>query len=299
MLIMSSARDIKLTIFTPAYNRSHLLGRLFKSIYAQVNSESMVEWLIIDDGSTDNTYDVVTAFPQHDCMIINYVRTDNGGKHRAINAAAKMAIGEWVMIVDSDDYLVDDAIGYIINLISDINNDLEIGIIRGLKIFPDSKKNNKFHLKNNPGTYVQWLNGQELFESSEVIRRNVLLTHPFPEYKGEIFMAEGWLWIDIDYTHKTLFVNKEIMVCYYQPGGLSELSNIHRARSPRSAMAVYDVMINTSFNYNIKLRACVNWWRYYFHLRSINKGYVNKKPHYIFAIIGYFMFKCDSSNKNR
>lgn len=81
--------NVLITIFTPSYNRSHLLPRLYASICAQ--SFTDFEWLIVDDGSQDDTEDVVQSFVEEGRLDIRYIKQKNGGKHRAINRGVKAA----------------------------------------------------------------------------------------------------------------------------------------------------------------------------------------------------------------
>ena len=100
--------NIKLTLFTPTYNRAHLLERLYSSIKKQTYHH--FEWLIVDDGSTDNTNEVVKTFIEEGIITIKYVFKRNGGKHRAINEGVQQAQGELFFIADSDDMLPPDAL---------------------------------------------------------------------------------------------------------------------------------------------------------------------------------------------
>ena len=100
--------NIKITIFTPTYNRDYIIINLYKSLLIQTLKD--FEWLIIDDGSTDNTELLVSSFIKDNKINIRYIKQQNGGKHRAINKALEEAKGELFFIVDSDDQLVDNAI---------------------------------------------------------------------------------------------------------------------------------------------------------------------------------------------
>ena len=103
---------MKITVLTPTYNRAHTLGRLYKSLVNQTVKE--FEWLIIDDGSTDNTKQTVETFKNDNKISIKYVEQENGGKHRALNNGVKLVDNELVFFVDSDDWLEKDAIEKII-----------------------------------------------------------------------------------------------------------------------------------------------------------------------------------------
>ena len=97
-----------ITIFTPTYNRAYKLSDLYESLLQQTCFD--FEWLIIDDGSTDNTRDLIETFDANGKFPIRYFYKQNEGKQVAINYAAKEAQGEWVFIVDSDDMLTTDAV---------------------------------------------------------------------------------------------------------------------------------------------------------------------------------------------
>ena len=92
-----------ITVFTPTYNRAYSLPRLYESLQKQTFKD--FEWLIVDDGSTDNTVDMVTGWSKEGKLTIRYIQMTNGGKHRAINKGVALAKGKLFFIVDSDDWL--------------------------------------------------------------------------------------------------------------------------------------------------------------------------------------------------
>ena len=96
------------TIFTPTYNRAYIIGKLYGSLLEQTDRN--FEWLIVDDGSTDNTRELIGSFIREDRISIRYFRQENGGKHRAINRGVREAAGELFFIVDSDDQLTPEAV---------------------------------------------------------------------------------------------------------------------------------------------------------------------------------------------
>jgi glycosyltransferase involved in cell wall biosynthesis len=97
-----------ITILTPTYNRSHTLPRLYNSLERQTCKD--FNWLIVDDGSTDNTREIVDIFKEKTSMTIDYLLKENGGKHTAINEGVDLVKTKLIFIVDSDDYLTDDAV---------------------------------------------------------------------------------------------------------------------------------------------------------------------------------------------
>lgn len=287
--------NLMLTIFTPAYNRAHLLPRLFDSIKSQVDSGDPVEWLVIDDGSSDDTEAVLARFASERPDLVRFVRVENGGKHRAINRAARLARGEWIMIVDSDDRLADGAIRQVLETIRLIESDPRVGLLRALKHFPELDSRHRFEVQDNPCQHIDWVRSQQPFDTAEVIRRTALQTHPFPDFPGERFMAEGWLWHRLDRTHLTFFVERAWVECFYQDEGLSASSRRIRANSPYSAMEVYAAMLESGLPMRLRVRTSINWWRYHFHANRHTTFISPFRVPVAFAPLGWFMFLHDKT----
>lgn len=111
---------MKITVFTPTYNRGYLLGKLYESLLKQTNTD--FEWLIIDDGSNDNTSNIINKFIDDDKIRIRYFYQENCGKHRAINKGLDIAEGELFFIVDSDDTLIPAAIELVLEKYKSVEN---------------------------------------------------------------------------------------------------------------------------------------------------------------------------------
>ena len=91
-----------LTIFTPAYNRAHTIGRTYESLCRQTSKD--FKWLVIDDGSTDNSEEIIKKYQQKDKRIISFSQ-ENQGQSVARNLALQHATGEYIYMMDSDDVL--------------------------------------------------------------------------------------------------------------------------------------------------------------------------------------------------
>jgi glycosyltransferase involved in cell wall biosynthesis len=298
LLIQLVNQPAALTIFTPAYNRAHLLPRLFDSIAGQVPVGSAVEWLVIDDGSTDDTQAVLAVFAEQRPDLVRYMYTSNGGKHRAINLAARTARGDWLMIVDSDDLVVEGAVSNVVTQIASIRSEPSVGLMRALRRFPgNSEAPTKFRIPSNPCHYWQWLARQRTFDSAEVIARSVLIKYPFPDHPGERFMAEGWLWCSLDKNYLTFFVDRPWVECYYQPDGLSAGIRRIRAESPLSAMDVYAEMLAVPLPWKLRARWAANWWRYRFHAGRRSKDRRSTAPaSRLLAPVGWLLFLRDNAS---
>lgn len=122
----------KITVFTPTYNRGNLLRCVYESLQKQTYKD--FEWVIVDDGSTDETERIVTELKNEAKFPIIYKKKKNEGKHIAINEGCCLARGEWFFIVDSDDYLTDDAldaVNYYSNKIRDKSDFAGVVGLRG------------------------------------------------------------------------------------------------------------------------------------------------------------------------
>lgn len=211
-----------LTVFTATYNRSHLLPRLYESIKSQ--DLIGVEWLIVDDGSTDNTEELVKKFIEQGLVDIKYIRKDNGGKHTAFNVGLQNARGEWFFSVDSDDALSVDSISKCKSLISEANAET-MGIVSLKSSFEGDILGDKYPYNKFVSTFhdleASGLHG----ERSIILRTNVKTIVLFPIVQGEKFIGESVLYDKI--ADKQLIVSNDILtICEYQNDGLS--SNPYR-----------------------------------------------------------------------
>lgn len=121
-----------ITVFTPTYNRVYHLNRLYESLCQQTDKN--FEWLVVDDGSTDYTEELIDTFRKEGIIEVRYIKQTNGGKHRAVNRGAREAQGSLFFIVDSDDYLCKDAIYYITNEYKEIEHDKDYCGVCGLRV---------------------------------------------------------------------------------------------------------------------------------------------------------------------
>lgn len=125
-----------LTIFTPAYNRAHTIGRTYESLCRQTLKD--FEWLVIDDGSTDNTRQLIQGWMLEDKIPIRYVYQENQGMHGAHNTAYKNISTELNTCIDSDDWMPDDAVYKIVSFWKRYGSEKVAGIM-GLDATSDGK----------------------------------------------------------------------------------------------------------------------------------------------------------------
>lgn len=231
-----------LSIVTPTYNRAHLLGRCYESLLNQTSFD--FEWVIVDDGSTDNTEEVVEAFST-DRFPIAYVKKDNGGKHTALNASHEYISGEYVLILDSDDFLTDTAVDKVIAGWNKFSENDEIGIVTFLKGTAENSPSCMASDENVPVDIMRYK--RTCIHSSdccEVIRTELFKKYPFPIFEGEKFVSEGALWNRVSFTHKCVYINKVIYIADYLDGGLTKSGKRMRIRNPYGGMYTANLNMN-------------------------------------------------------
>jgi len=226
--------NIFLSIITPTYNRGHLLDRCYRSLLTQPDKD--FQWIIVDDGSSDDTETVVSGFVTN-LFPITYVRKENGGKHTALNTAHGHIRGEYVLILDSDDYLTEDAVAAVRQGWERYAKVPEIGILTFLK---GSSREDPVCTVRDFDTPVDILRYRRICfwgsDCCEVIRSKLFLKFPFPVFPGERFVSECALWNQVAQTHKCVYINQVIYICEYLEDGLSASGRAMRIRNPLGGM---------------------------------------------------------------
>lgn len=285
-----------ITVFTPTYNRSAFLDKIFKSLSQQTFKD--YEWIVVDDGSTDSTKDMMDkiiagceSFP------IRYIYKENGGKHTAINLGTKLAKGELFFIVDSDDTLMDTALQTVADEWNKVKDNVQIGGIVGLDV---NSKTGEIIGGGLPQDVIDCdameirfkyhVNG----DLKEVFKTDVLREFPFPEIKGERFCPEQLVWFRIAQKYKLRYVNKPIYKVEYQPDGIT--SGIVKARmeSPVATCMTYSEMLAYSIPFIQKIKAAINYWRFRCCVQANTSQVPRVKCSWgIFRPMGYLMHTKD------
>lgn len=231
--------SVDVTVFTPTYNRGYLINNLYKSLKCQTSKN--FEWIVIDDGSTDNTEDLFRKWILEDNGFeIKYYKVKNGGKHRAINKAVDMASAEAFFIVDSDDHLVDEAIERIIEWFGPIKEDDSFAGISVLSGF--SKNNPVGGWPSYEEEYVDATNlDREKFhllrDKAEIYKTSILKKFPFPCFEGENFITEGVVWDKIAKEgYKIRWYKKILYLGNYLEDGLTRAGNTKFLYNPQGYM---------------------------------------------------------------
>ncbi len=217
-----------LTVFTPTYNRAYCLNKCYESLLRQTNKD--FEWLVVDDGSTDNTKEIVDAWIAENKIQIRYIYKKNGGMHSGYNTAYENIFTELSVNIDSDDYMPDDAVEKIISFWRKYGDERYAGIV-GLDIFengdvlgtklPD-KKSIKIY------DYYNRLKGKG--DKTCVYRPETIRPFYSPEFEGERLFPTCYKYYNVDLKYDMLVMNEPLCVVEYMPDGFT--SNIIKHYKP-------------------------------------------------------------------
>ena len=182
------------TFLTPTYNRAYILGKLYDSLCIQRDKD--FEWLIIDDGSGDETEQLAQQWKGEADFPIRYYKQENGGKHRALNTGIPLAQAPWIFIIDSGDQVTPEAMDFIRRWTQEVEGRPEFAGVAGVRRTPGGKTVGEYPAGK---TYVDAPDIKRRMyqlegDKAEVYRTDILRKYPFPEYEGEKFLSECAVW---------------------------------------------------------------------------------------------------------
>jgi glycosyltransferase involved in cell wall biosynthesis len=242
------------TVFTPTYNRAHTLHRVFDSLCAQTFRD--FEWLVVDDGSTDNTRELIGQWTTASPFPIRYLRQPNSGRHIADNLAIRQACGEMIVGVDSDDALLPNALERIWLLWHEIP-EAERSHFEGIvghccdqngkligQMFPVSPFDTDFR----EFFFTHRRFGGQKWEAS---RSDVSRRYPLPEIDGTNFIPEAVAGLQAARTYKIRCVNEVFRIYYVDDSetGVTLTSRRNVAKSAPGRIYYYLWLLNNEMEY--------------------------------------------------
>lgn len=210
-----------LCIFTPTYNRSYCLAGLFNSLAKQ--TMTCFNWLIVDDGSTDNTEELVSSFMDQAPFRITYIKKPNGGKQRAWNAAVEVCDSELFMCVDSDDTVPSDLVEAVVERWADVCDDAGIAGLIGL-CGTDEQTALASRMPKDVVRTTMWdlyYKYKHKGDTALVYRTKILRKFPFEIEPNEKFIAETFVFHQIDQSYELSVMDKVLIIVEYRKDGYS------------------------------------------------------------------------------
>lgn len=259
-----------ITILTATYNRKEDLKKLYKSLVKQTNHK--FQWLIIDDGSSDYTKEIVKNFDKAE-FEIEYYYKENGGKHTALNYSHQYIKGDWTFVVDSDDILTENAIALVYKYIEKYGNRKDIGSFAFLKsdysgkiLAPQLYRNDYI---SNVIDYR--INKNIKGDQAEVYRTDIFRKFKFPIFRGEKFLGEDYLHINAAYVSNTVYINKVIYLAEYRADGLTKAGRLLRIKNPLGGMIHGSLYFSERFRLKYRVKGMMLYICYgLFAKKSLN-----------------------------
>ena len=247
-----------LTIFTPAYNRAHTLHLGYEALLRQTCKD--FEWLIIDDGSTDNTRELVARWMKENKIPIRYHYQENQGMHGAHNTAYRLIDTELNTCIDSDDYMPDDAVEKIVTFWKKYGNDKVAGIIgldqtiQGKIIgttFPkELKETTLFGFYENGGK-----GDKKLVYHTDIIKR-----YPeYPIFRGEKYVGLAYKYYCVDEDYPLLTMNDVLCIVEYQEDGSSMNMYKQYWKNPKGFAFYRKKEMQITRNWKRKFMVCIHY----------------------------------------
>lgn len=288
--IIMDIEKFKFTVFTPTFNRKYFLKRIYDSLKGQTFKD--FEWLIVDDGSTDNTKELVDQWINENRIIIRYIYKNNGGKHTAINIGVREARGELFLILDSDDSCTNDALMVFYETWENIDKSIRNNYTGVTALGMDYNGN----LIGTKYPEDEWdMSSIDIITNYNVKgdkwgfnRTDVMKKFPFPEIPNEKFIPEGIVWNRIAEKYTKRNINKALKYIEYQQDGLSASILKTRIKNPIGSKIYYQEFINYPVNFKWKFRNSINYVRFSLHAKIKFKNILKDTPQKITVLLSFF-----------
>lgn len=210
-----------ISVVTPTYNRAYILPQCYQSLTRQTSMD--FEWIVVDDGSEDETEKLISRFVEENRIPITYIKQENGGKHRAHNRGVLAAKGELCVCLDSDDQLTEDAIEVAAEYWAGHSQEDLIGILAKRGSLEDRSPICSSWPAELTACTMFDLNNKYGFEGDTILffKTILLKNNLFVEFPGERFLSEANLYYDLDHFGKMLLLDRVLYLCEYLPDGLT------------------------------------------------------------------------------
>ena len=255
-----------ISIVTATYNREKLLKRLYNSLCKQ--ESKLFEWIVIDDGSIDNTENLITEFKNENTINIIYLKKVNGGKHTALNLGIELANFPYIFFVDSDDVLPENSIKTIIDKIGKISLRSDYKNLAGIcgdKAHLDGQVVGSVLEDEIVCSYIDFRYKYKIIgDKAEIFKTEILKKYKFPVFENEKFCPEGLIWNRISNEYDMYFFSEIVYLCEYQEGGLTDQIYQIRKKSPNATLLYYkELFLMKNISLYFRVRALINFWRFY------------------------------------
>lgn len=245
-----------LTIITTTYNRAYCIGQVYESLKRQDCDDFC--WLVVDDGSTDNTREVIQGFIDEGIIDITYIYQPNKGMTGARNTAYEACTTELNTIIDSDDWLADGAVRKIIDFWRANRREDLAGII-ALDVNPKGNVIGTPLPEDIAETTMMELFGKFKARGDKklIYRSDISRKYPYPEIPGENFFPPSYKFFHIDQKYKMLLLNEGICVVDYNDDSMSFDKIAQYRRCPKGFAIYYNLCMDVYPSIKDRIKNCL------------------------------------------
>lgn len=282
-----------LTVFTPTYNRAYTLHKCYESLKRQTNKDFI--WMIIDDGSSDNTKEIVDVWIDEGIIEIKYIYQENQGMHGAHNTAYNLIETELNVCIDSDDYMTDNAVERIIDFWEKKGSKDVAGIAALDGYSSDNIIGHPFPNNISKSTVFDIYNKYKIKGDKKFIYRTKLTKqYPYPIFEGEKYISLGYKYSKIDEEYPLLLMNEVVCIVEYMEDGSSRNMLKQYRKNPKGfAFIRTEDMKNPNASFVYKIKSNIHYVSSSF--MSKNKDFIKESPCKLLTIMsipfGFILYK--------
>ena len=279
---------MKISILTATYNRAKLLSQLYNSLKENLKFKIDFEWIIMDDGSTDETKETVKHFIEEKLIDVKYFYQENQGKMAAINNLVPKSEGDLIIECDSDDFFTEDAFEVINEEYEKNKNEKDIYAICFLKY--DNKGNNMGNdFKNRKTTMFDlYFKEGENGEKALVYFSDIRKKYKYKLEHNEKFVTEARMHHEMDLNYNIICINEAVMICEYQEEGYSKNIREQFKKNPYGYYEYFKEILERDFS-GVKFNKRLYAIKHYILFSYLTKQYQSKNIKNVFNKLLYYL----------
>lgn len=246
-----------LTIHTATYNRAYILGNAYKSLCSQTCKD--FEWIITDDGSSDNTEELVKEWVNEADFPIIYNKMNHVGIPRALNSGISKASTPWFMMLDSDDYLKPEAVEKVLQWLDEVKDNPHFAGVGFARCFPDGRfMKNQTPIMGENGytdcTHIERKKFNLNMDMCEVHRTELMKKYPFQYWPTEKYAPEQLNFYEIALAGYLIrWRADKLYICEYLPDGQTKDDKLVK-RNPMGFAMMYNQLMRIDKDFSSKCR---------------------------------------------
>lgn len=291
---------MKLSILTATFNRGDLLQRLYESILENLKTNIDVEWLIMDDGSNDDTEKIISKMRDENKIYIRYLKQVNQGKMAAINHLMDYARGDLIIECDSDDYFAENAFLYLKDAYEEAKYEKDLYGLCFLKY--DQNGNNIGNEFKNQKTTMFDLYFKELEDGEKAIAffKDRRKNYSYELEGEEKFITEARMYHKMDLNYRIKCYNEPVMICEYQKDGYSKNIDQVFKKNPKGYLKYFEEILTMQDMVGVPFKKRLYVIKHYILFCVLNKtktnltsmkGVLNKILTVLLYVPGFIMTK--------